>query len=135
LRAKFGTAITVADLGDYRPVPLNLDLLVISLFLLTIHLLSHRRTSPGIKLLMVMSCIMAVLGTAQMAVTIAQTVVQACFVQQDVQAVPQGLKEDESESISRFSVFPATRKFIVFINKWVNPPLFGIRTQPNPLVS
>ncbi|KAJ7882464.1 hypothetical protein B0H13DRAFT_1890891 [Mycena leptocephala] len=62
---------------------------------------------------------MAVLGTAQMAVTIAQTVVQARFVQQDVQAVPQGLKEDESESISRFLVFAATRKFIVFINKKV----------------
>ncbi|KAJ7933023.1 hypothetical protein B0H13DRAFT_2307302 [Mycena leptocephala] len=90
----------------------------ISLFLLTIPLLSRRRKSPGIILLMVMSCIMAVLGTAQIAVTIAQTVVQARFVQQDVQA-PQGLNEDESESISRFSVFAATRKFIVFINKWL----------------
>jgi hypothetical protein len=107
----------------------------ISLFLLTIHPLSHCRTSPGIKFLMVMSCIMAVWGTAQMAVSIAQTVVQARFVQQDVQAAPQGLNEDESESISRFLVFAATRKFIVFINKWVNPSLFGIRTQPNPLVS
>jgi hypothetical protein len=54
-----------------------------------------------------------------MAANIAQTVVQARFVQQDVQT--QVL--NEHESISRFSVFVATvtRKSIVFINKWVNP--------------
>ncbi|KAJ7929718.1 hypothetical protein B0H13DRAFT_1963720 [Mycena leptocephala] len=95
----------------------------ISLFLLTIHLLSRRRKSPGVKLLIVISCIMAVLGTAQMAVTIAETVVQVRFVQQGVQA--QVL--NEHESISRFSVLAAIRACIIFINNLVTDFLFLYR--------
>ncbi|KAJ7929713.1 hypothetical protein B0H13DRAFT_2264447 [Mycena leptocephala] len=95
----------------------------IPLFLLTIQLLSRRRKSPGVKLLIVISCIMAVLGTAQMVVTIAETVVQVRFVQQDVQA--QVL--NEHESISRFSVLAAIRACIIFINNLVTDFLFLYR--------
>ncbi|KAJ7913175.1 hypothetical protein B0H13DRAFT_1874124 [Mycena leptocephala] len=70
----------------------------ISLFLLTIHLLFRRRKSFGMKFLIVASCIMAVLGTAQMAITIAQTVIAAHFVQQAVHS--QVLNEHESVQLS-----------------------------------
>ncbi|KAJ7882451.1 hypothetical protein B0H13DRAFT_2344658 [Mycena leptocephala] len=66
---------------DDDDVALLLYGIYISLFLLTIYLLFRRRKSPGIKLLIVTSCIMAVLGTTQMAVTIAQTaVLYRCYV-------------------------------------------------------
>ncbi|KAJ7895058.1 hypothetical protein B0H13DRAFT_1885676 [Mycena leptocephala] len=84
----------------------------ISLFLLTIHLLFRRRKSPGIKLLIVMSCIMAVLGTTQMAVTIAQTAVVARFVQQIVHS--QVLNEHETRS--NYSVLEIIRVLIFGMN-------------------
>ncbi|KAJ7929670.1 hypothetical protein B0H13DRAFT_2310307 [Mycena leptocephala] len=69
------------ELLSQTGVSLLLYGIYISLFLLTIYLLFRRRKSPGIKLLIVTSCIMTVLGTTQMAVTIAQTaVLYRCYV-------------------------------------------------------
>ncbi|KAJ7906178.1 hypothetical protein B0H13DRAFT_1880853 [Mycena leptocephala] len=56
----------------------------ISLFLLTIYTLSRRKKTSAIKFLIVMSCVMAVLGTTQMAVTIAAAIVEGRLVQQVV---------------------------------------------------
>ncbi|KAJ7854777.1 hypothetical protein B0H13DRAFT_1903522 [Mycena leptocephala] len=56
----------------------------ISLFLLAIYTLSRRKKTPAIKFLIVMSCVMAVLGTTQMAVTIAAAIVEGRLVQQVV---------------------------------------------------
>ncbi|KAJ7929729.1 hypothetical protein B0H13DRAFT_2538763 [Mycena leptocephala] len=95
----------------------------ISLFLLTIHLLFRRRKSPGIKLLIVISCIMAVLGTAQMAVVIAQAVVAARLVQQVVHS--QVLKEHKSQS--NVLVLTTIREFGFFINNFVTDSLFLYR--------
>ncbi|KAJ7932985.1 hypothetical protein B0H13DRAFT_1856595 [Mycena leptocephala] len=68
---------------------------------------------------------MAVLGTAQMAVTIAQTVVEAHFVQRVVHA--QVLNELES-----LRVLQIMRNVIFATNKWVNLISIGsIRTQPS----
>ncbi|KAJ7837318.1 hypothetical protein B0H13DRAFT_2105621 [Mycena leptocephala] len=53
-------------------------------FLLSIYALSPRRKTPGIKFLIAASCVMGVLGTTQMAATIAVTLVDARFVQQIV---------------------------------------------------
>jgi hypothetical protein len=60
---------------------------------------------------------MTVLGTAQMAGTISQTVVQARFVQQIVHS--QVLKEHNTQS--KFSALETIRMLIFSINKWVNP--------------
>ncbi|KAJ7913181.1 hypothetical protein B0H13DRAFT_2470986 [Mycena leptocephala] len=95
----------------------------ISLFLLTIHLLFRRRKSPGIKLLIVISCIMAVVGTAQMAVAIAETVVTARLVQQVVHS--QVLQEHMS--LSKFSVLKTIKAFGIFINNFVTDSLFLYR--------
>jgi hypothetical protein len=56
---------------------------------------------------------MAVLGTAQMAGSITQAIVQARFVQQTVHS--QVLKE--RGALSNFSVLDAIRESIFFINK------------------
>jgi hypothetical protein len=56
---------------------------------------------------------MAVLGTAQMAITLAQAVVAACLVQQVVHS--QVLKEHKSQS--NFLVLTTIREFGFFINK------------------
>ncbi|KAJ7908744.1 hypothetical protein B0H13DRAFT_2331119 [Mycena leptocephala] len=53
-------------------------------FLLSIYALSPRRKTPGIKFLIAARCVMGVLGTTQMAATIAVTLVDARFVQQIV---------------------------------------------------
>jgi hypothetical protein len=79
----------------------------ISLFLLTIHLLLRRRKSPGIKLLIVTSWIMAVLGTAEMVVTTGQTFVAARLVQQVVHS--QVL--NEHQTLYNFSVLKTIRSF------------------------
>jgi hypothetical protein len=52
----------------------------IGLFLLAIHTLFRRRKNPGIKLLIIASCVMAILGTAQMAVNIAVITIFSRFV-------------------------------------------------------
>jgi type III secretory pathway component EscR len=85
----------------------------ISLFLLTFYLLFRRRKSPGIKLLIVISCIMAALGTTQMAVNIAETAVVARFVQQIVHA--QVL--NEHESLSSLAVLETIGGVLFSINK------------------
>ncbi|KAJ6569187.1 hypothetical protein B0H19DRAFT_1256847 [Mycena capillaripes] len=58
----------------------------VNLFLLSIYTLARRREIPAIRLLMAASCVMAVVGTAEMAVTFARTVVTVRFVQQLVHA-------------------------------------------------
>ncbi|KAF7333341.1 hypothetical protein MVEN_02349400 [Mycena venus] len=58
----------------------------VNLFLLSIYTLARRREIPAIKFLMAASCVMAVVGTTQMAVTFAETVVTVRFVQQLVHA-------------------------------------------------
>jgi hypothetical protein len=62
---------------------------------------------------MVTSCIMAVLGTTQMAVTIAQTAVVVRFVRQLVHA--QVLNEHETRS--NYSVLNIIWNVVFFINK------------------
>jgi hypothetical protein len=51
----------------------------LSLFLLAIHILYRRRKNPGIKFLAIASCVMAILGTTQMAVNIAMITVFSRF--------------------------------------------------------
>ncbi|KAF7333379.1 hypothetical protein MVEN_02353600 [Mycena venus] len=58
----------------------------VNLFILSIHTLTRRLGHPGTKFLIVTSCVMAVIGTAQMALSIAETVITARFVQQLVHA-------------------------------------------------
>ncbi|KAJ7898485.1 hypothetical protein B0H13DRAFT_1884219 [Mycena leptocephala] len=58
----------------------------INLFLLALHTHSRRRKAPGTKILIVATCVMAVLGTTQMAIGIAQAMLEARFVQQAVHA-------------------------------------------------
>ncbi|KAJ7878440.1 hypothetical protein B0H13DRAFT_1892671 [Mycena leptocephala] len=72
----------------------------------------------GVSLLLyVISCIMAVLGTAQMTFTIAQSVLKARFVQQVVHS--QLLKEDKA--LSEFSVLSlrTIRDFTLVINRLI----------------
>ncbi|KAJ7881443.1 hypothetical protein B0H13DRAFT_935847 [Mycena leptocephala] len=66
-------------------------------FLLSIYTLSPRRKTPGIKFLIAASCVMAVLGTTQIAATIAVTLVDARFVQQIVYG--QVSSQENSQSI------------------------------------
>ncbi|KAF7333323.1 hypothetical protein MVEN_02347300 [Mycena venus] len=54
----------------------------ISLFLLSIHILSRRQKGPGIKVLIVTSCVMAILGTIQVAIIVTATAINARFVEQ-----------------------------------------------------
>ncbi|KAJ6530125.1 hypothetical protein B0H19DRAFT_1082534 [Mycena capillaripes] len=56
----------------------------ISLFLLSLHILSRRRTSPGVKLLIAASCVMAVLATTQMAFNVAGAAINARLLQQTI---------------------------------------------------
>lgn len=58
----------------------------ITFFLFAIYTLSHRWKTPGIKLLVVASCVLAVLGTTQLAVNLAMTVATARFVQKVLHA-------------------------------------------------
>ncbi|KAJ6530155.1 hypothetical protein B0H19DRAFT_1082562 [Mycena capillaripes] len=58
----------------------------IAFFLLALHTLSRRSKTHRIKFLMVASCLMAVLGTIQMAITTAATATTARFVQTVVHA-------------------------------------------------
>ncbi|KAJ7935816.1 hypothetical protein B0H13DRAFT_2304311 [Mycena leptocephala] len=58
----------------------------LAFFLLAIYTLSRRRRVPGIKILMVLSCVMAALGTTQVAVIVAATVINAHFIQRVVSA-------------------------------------------------
>jgi len=53
---------------------------------LSIYTLARRREIPAMRFLMAASCVMAAVGTTQMAVTFAETVVTARFVQQLVHA-------------------------------------------------
>jgi hypothetical protein len=52
----------------------------LSLFLLSIHILYRWRKNSGIKFPAIASCVMAILGTAQMAVNIAMITVFSRFV-------------------------------------------------------
>ncbi|KAJ6541549.1 hypothetical protein B0H19DRAFT_1381194 [Mycena capillaripes] len=58
----------------------------VNLFLISIYTLARRRAISAIRVLMAASCVMAVVGTTQMAVTLAGTVVSLRFVQQLVLA-------------------------------------------------
>ncbi|KAF8146413.1 hypothetical protein K438DRAFT_2028292, partial [Mycena galopus ATCC 62051] len=56
----------------------------LAFFLLSIYTLSRRRKAAGLTFLIVASCVMAVLGTSQVAVIVAAAAVNARFVQQVV---------------------------------------------------
>ncbi|KAJ7348013.1 hypothetical protein DFH08DRAFT_808781 [Mycena albidolilacea] len=56
----------------------------INLFLLSIYTLTRRREAPGNRVLIAASCVMAIVGTTQVGVNIAETVALARFVQQIV---------------------------------------------------
>jgi hypothetical protein len=56
----------------------------INLFLLSIYTLTRRRETPGNRVLIAASCVMAIVGTTQIGVNIAETVAFARFVQQIV---------------------------------------------------
>ncbi|KAJ7248858.1 hypothetical protein B0H12DRAFT_711907 [Mycena haematopus] len=58
----------------------------LAFFLLSVYTLSHRPKAPGIKFLIIASCVMAVLGTIQVATIVAAAAVDARFVQQIVSA-------------------------------------------------
>ncbi|KAF7333368.1 hypothetical protein MVEN_02352400 [Mycena venus] len=59
----------------------------VSLFLLSIYTLARRRRDiPAIRFLVAASCVMAVVGTAEISITFARTVVTVRFVQQLVHA-------------------------------------------------
>ncbi|KAJ6510921.1 hypothetical protein C8R45DRAFT_1089051 [Mycena sanguinolenta] len=70
--------------GVFSKVGISLLLfgIYVNLFLLSIYTLVRRRGTAGKKFLVVASCAMAVLGTAQIAVVFAQTVLAARFVQE-----------------------------------------------------
>lgn len=88
----------------------------ISFFLFTIYALSRRWKSPGIKLLVAASCVMAALGTIQVAVTIAMAVA----IVRSVQQVLCGQILDQPEFPLQLA---AIQDIAAVINVWVNPDL------------
>ncbi|KAJ7932982.1 hypothetical protein B0H13DRAFT_2512937 [Mycena leptocephala] len=90
--------------------------LYMNLFLLAIRILSLRRKDPGIKILIAASCIMAVLGTSQMAVTIAMTTLDIRFIRQVVHS--QVMKQFRPDAVEKLLT---VQNGIFTINKWVNP--------------
>jgi hypothetical protein len=90
--------------------------LYMNLFLLAIRILSLRRKDPGIKILIAASCIMAVLGTLQMAVTIAMTTLDIRFIRQVVHS--QVMKQFRPDAVEKLLT---VQNGIFTINKWVNP--------------
>ncbi|KAF7333362.1 MYND-type domain-containing protein [Mycena venus] len=69
------TGVSLLLYGSYIPF-----------FLIAAYTLSRRWKNPGIKLLMIASCLMAVLGTIQLGVNVAITVATARFFQQVIRA-------------------------------------------------
>ncbi|KAJ7907409.1 hypothetical protein B0H13DRAFT_1879667 [Mycena leptocephala] len=88
----------------------------ISFFLFTIYALSRRWKSPGIKLLVAASCVMAALGTIQVAVTIAMAVA----IVRSVRQVLCGQILDQPEFPLQLA---AIQDIAAVINVWVNPDL------------
>jgi hypothetical protein len=56
----------------------------INLFLLALYILSRRRKAPGVKLLIVASCVMAICAATDIVITIYETILNARIVQQVV---------------------------------------------------
>ncbi|KAJ6530217.1 hypothetical protein B0H19DRAFT_1082613 [Mycena capillaripes] len=103
----FDPALMVQELGEDGGIYINL-------FLLAIYTLSRRR-APGAKLFIIASCMMAVLGTVQIVITVATTVVVARFVYQAVHG--QALHQPES-----LSALLTLQNFMFLIN---NESLLG----------
>ncbi|KAF7333380.1 hypothetical protein MVEN_02353700 [Mycena venus] len=85
--------------------------------------LTRRLGNPGTKFLIATSCLMAVMGTAQMAVSIAETVTTARFVQQLVHAP----ELERSVSIDFVKSLVTTGIVIWAINNFVTDTLFLYR--------
>ncbi|KAF8184061.1 hypothetical protein K438DRAFT_1937353 [Mycena galopus ATCC 62051] len=89
----------------------------INLFLLSIHIFSRRRDT---KILIAASCAMAVVGTTQIAVNVAETAITARFVQQLVHG--QLLNEPQSLKTLEFTQF-----VLLMINSTVTDTFFMYR--------
>jgi hypothetical protein len=89
ISARFHFSFTVGNLLLLRLIKAKsgpMTGIYLAFFLLAIYTLSRRRKVPGIKILMVLSCVMAALGTTQVAVIVAATVINAHFIQRVVSA-------------------------------------------------
>ncbi|KAF7333321.1 hypothetical protein MVEN_02347100 [Mycena venus] len=92
----------------------------LSLFLLSIYNFSRRQKEPGRKILTVFSCMMAVLGTIQVAIIVTAAAVEAHFVQQA------GYMSGLNEPTSHFTV-TGVENLIFTINSLVASSLFLYR--------
>ncbi|KAJ6530154.1 hypothetical protein B0H19DRAFT_1384685 [Mycena capillaripes] len=86
-----------ARISSQTGISLFLYGIYINLFVLTLHIVSRRQRALGMKFLIVTSCVMAVLGTMQMAIILAETVITAQFIPKLVQ----GQVLTQPDSISR----------------------------------
>ncbi|KAF8146417.1 hypothetical protein K438DRAFT_1869684 [Mycena galopus ATCC 62051] len=92
----------------------------INLFLLSVYTLARRRKNPGIKLLIAASCVIAVGGTTEMVVTIAQAVATA----RSFEAVLKG----QASSQPHLSKSLLTAQAVIgIINNFVTDSLFLYR--------
>jgi hypothetical protein len=90
----------------------------VPLFILAIHVLSRRRKLAGIKFLMAASCGMAVLGTAQMGLTLATLVVIALRVHELVQpSIDVSISPTNLLSTNQLLAMFAAQGYILVINK------------------
>ncbi|KAF7333327.1 hypothetical protein MVEN_02348000 [Mycena venus] len=94
----------------------------LNLFLLTIHTLSRQRTL-GRKPLIIASCVMAVLGTTQIAMNIAETVLAARFVHQVLDAQVSA----QIRALTTLSVLSEAQGVVSGINYFVADALFSYR--------
>jgi hypothetical protein len=94
----------------------------ISFFLFAVYTLSRRWKIPGIKLLVSVSCVMAALGTIQLAATFATAVATARSFQQ----VFRGQILDQPTFSRPFTMI---LDFTIVINGWVNPELHAWKVE------
>ncbi|KAF7333328.1 hypothetical protein MVEN_02348100 [Mycena venus] len=94
----------------------------LNLFLLTIHTLSRQRTL-GRKPLIIASCIMAVLGTTQIALNIVETVLTARFAHQVLRAQV----STQTRALTTLSVLSEAQGVVSAINYFVTDTLFLYR--------
>ncbi|KAF8184042.1 hypothetical protein K438DRAFT_1838139 [Mycena galopus ATCC 62051] len=92
----------------------------VNLFLLSIYTLSRRRTA-GTTLLIAASCMMAVIGTTQIALDVAGTVFEARLFQQFVHAEPLSFTED------RLITLKIAQQIMLSINNFITDCIFMYR--------
>ncbi|KAJ7734964.1 hypothetical protein B0H14DRAFT_2995237 [Mycena olivaceomarginata] len=94
----------------------------INLFLLALYTLSRRRQSSGVKLLITATCVMAVLATAQVAVSVAESALHARGLQRAIH-----LQSSPAKPSQVYNILSVLGNFLFVLNNFVTDSFFLYR--------